>query len=96
MVGFYFLALFAVYAFGDVHRSQAAILRSTRMQPLLPGMALEYRDSHTAAVLLGFRGLLDVLVPLLYGLVGLAVLVEPIRLFPLPDSTILDSTILLP
>jgi hypothetical protein len=57
-------------------------------------MALEYRASRTAALLLLFRMLLDVLVPLLYGVVGLAVLVEPMRpLLPPPLDT---RTILLP
>lgn len=41
----------------------------------MPGVALEYRDSRSAAFLLGFRALFDVLLPLVYGIVGMVILV---------------------
>jgi len=71
----YFWAMFFVYAFSDVHRSRPALNRVTRRQPLLPGVALEYRDSRAAAFLLGFRALFDVLLPLVYGIAGMVILV---------------------
>lgn len=37
----------------------------------MPGMALEYRGSRSAAFLLGFRGLLDVFLPMVYGIIGM-------------------------
>jgi len=71
----YFWVMFVVYAFSDVHRSRNALTRITRRQSLLPGMALEYRDSRSASLLLGFRGLLDVILPMVYGIVGMVALV---------------------
>jgi hypothetical protein len=75
----YFLGMFLVYAFSDIHRSRSALTRITRMQPLLPGMALEYRDARSAAILLGFRALFDVFLPMVYGIFGLALLIQSIQ-----------------
>jgi hypothetical protein len=74
----YFWVTFLVYALGDVHRSREALTRAMRTQPLLPGVALGYRDSRSAAVVMSLRTVLDVVVPMVYRLAGMAVLAQPL------------------
>lgn len=73
----YFWGSFLVYAFGDVHRSRRELTTVTRTGSLLPGVAVDYRNSRAAATLMGFRIVLDVLLPLVYGIVGMVMLVPP-------------------
>jgi hypothetical protein len=74
----YFWGMFVLYAFSDMHRSHRALTRLTRTLSLLRH-GLEYRESRASATLIVFRALLDVLLPVVYGLFGLAVLVRPIQ-----------------